>query len=76
MTGMGTQQILNERVVNFLRSAQRRVGNVNKPFYDDPAMKANLLFKDLLERTDVIPTNYPAIKHTLYPGQFNTSDLS
>ena len=38
-------------------------------------MKANLLFKDLLERTDVIPTNYPAIKHTLYPGQFNTSDL-
>ena len=75
MTGMGTQQILNERVVNFLRSAQRRVGNVNKPFYDDPAMKANLLFKDLLERTDVIPTNFPAIKHTLYPGQFNTSDL-
>ena len=75
MTGMGTQQILNERVVNFLRSAQRRIGNPNKPFYDDPAMKANLLFKDLLERTDVIPTNYPAIKHTLYPGQFNTSDL-
>ena len=75
MTGMGTQQILNERVVNFLRSAQRRVGNPNKPFYDDPAMKANLLFKDLLERTDVIPTNHPAIKHTLYPGQFNTSEL-
>ena len=75
MTGMGTQQILNERVVNFLRSAVRRVGNPNKPFYDDPAMKANLLFKDLLERTDVIPTNHPAIKHTLYPGQFNTSDL-
>ena len=38
-------------------------------------MKANLLFKDLLERTDVIPTGYPAIKHTLYPGQFNTTDL-
>ena len=75
MTGMGTQQILNERVVNFLRSAVRRVGNPNKPFYDDPAMKANLLFKDLLERTDVIPTNFPAIKHTLYPGQFNTSEL-
>ena len=51
MTGMGTQQILNERVVNFLRSAQRRPGNINKPFYDDPAMKANLLFKELLEQT-------------------------
>ena len=75
MTGMGTQQILNERVVNFLRSAQRRIGNPNKPFYDDPTMKANLLFKELLERTDIIPTNYPAIKHTLSPGMFNTSDL-
>ena len=75
MTGMGTQQILNERVVNFLRTAQRRVGNIQKPFYDDPAMKANLLFKDLLERTDIIPTNHPPIKHTLYPGLFNSTDL-
>ena len=75
MTGMGTQQILNERVVNFLRSAQRRPGNINKPFYDDPAMKANLLFKELLEQRNVIPTNYPAVKHTLYAGMFNTTDL-
>ena len=75
MSGFGTQVIFNERVVNFLRQSIRRTDNPNRPFYDDPNMKAYLLFKELCEKTDVIPTQYPAIKHTLYPGMFNTTDL-
>jgi hypothetical protein len=75
MSGFGTQVIFNERVVNFLRQSIRRTDNPNRPFFDDPNMKAYLLFKELCEKTDVIPTVHPAIKHTLYPGMFNTTDL-
>ena len=75
MSGFGTQIIFNERVVNFLRQSIRRTDNPNRPFFDDPNMKAYLLFKELCEKTDIIPTLFPAIKHTLYPGMFNTTDL-
>jgi hypothetical protein len=75
MAGFGTQVIFNERVVNFLRQSIRRTDNPNRPFFDDPNMKAYLLFKELCEKTDIIPTVHPAIKHTLYPGMFNTTDL-
>ena len=75
MSGFGTQIIFNERVVNFLRQSIRRPDNPQRPFFDDPNMKAYLLFKELCEKTDVIPTLFPAIKHTLYPGMFNTTDL-
>jgi hypothetical protein len=75
MSGFGTQVIFNERVVNFLRQSIKRPDNPQKPFIDDPNMKAYLLFKELCEKTDIIPTQYPAIKHTLYPGMFNTTDL-
>ena len=75
MSGFGTQVIFNERVVNFLRQSIRRPDNPQRPFFDDPNMKAYLLFKELCEKTDIIPTVFPAIKHTLYPGMFNTTDL-
>ena len=75
MAGFGTQIIFNERIVNFIRQSLRRPDNPNRPFFDDPNMKAYLLFKELCEKTDIIPTVYPAIKHTLYPGMFNTTEL-
>ena len=75
MSGFGTQVIFNERVVNFLRQSIRRTDNPQRPFFDDPNMKAYLLFKELCEKTDIIPTVHPALKHTLYPGMFNTTDL-
>jgi F5/8 type C domain-containing protein len=73
MEGFGSQIIMNERIVNYIRTAMRRPDNPNKPFYDDPAMKANLLFKELFERTDIIPLGGPAVKHTHKPGMFNTT---
>ena len=75
MSGFGTQIIFNERIVNFIRQSLRRPDNPNRPFFDDPNMKAYLLFKELCEKTDIIPTVYPAIKHTLYAGMFNTTEL-
>ncbi len=73
----GTQIILNERIVNFIRTAPRRVDDPLRPFLNDPNMKTWILFKDLLERTDIIPIQgQPAIKHTHRPGLFITSDGS
>lgn len=74
MTGMGTQIIMNERIVNFLRQSLRNPSNPNKPFIDDPNMKANKLFKDLMISNAHIPLVYPAIKHTLHPGMYNTDE--
>jgi hypothetical protein len=74
MTGMGTQIIMNERIVNFLRTALRRVDNPLAPFHDDPNMKANKLFKVLMVNNDVIPLQFPALKHNLHPGMFNTDE--
>ena len=74
MSGFGTQIIMNERIVNFLRTALRDPTNTQKPFVNDPNMKAWKLLKVLLEQNNVIPLGYPAIKHTLYPGMFNTQD--
>ena len=74
LEGFGSQIIFNERIVNFIRTAMRRPDDPNKPFYDDPNMKASLLFKELLERTDIIPLGGPSIKHTHKVGMFNTTD--
>jgi len=74
LEGFGSQIVFNERIVNYIRSAMRRPDNPNQPFYADPNMKANLLFKELLERTDILPLGGPAIKHTYKPGMFNTTD--
>ena len=73
MTGMGTQIIMNERIVNFLRTALRRTDNPLAPFHDDPNMKAHKLFNLLMGGTDIIPLTFPAIKHTLHPGMFETT---
>src|SRR5262245_12437369 len=73
MSGFGTQIIFNERIVNYLRTALRNPTNPNQPFIEDPNMKAYKLFQVLMVNNDVIPLFYPAIKHTLHAGMFDTT---
>ena len=64
---------MNERVVNFLRTSLRDPSNPNKPFVLDPNMTANKLFNVLMTANDVIPLFFPALKHTLHAGMFDTT---
>ena len=51
LSGFGTQIIMNERIVNFLRTAIRDPSNPNKPLVQDPNMAASKLFKVLAGQT-------------------------
>ena len=73
LSGFGTQIIMNERVVNFLRTSLRDPSNPNKPFVLDPNMAANKLFNVLMTANDIIPLFFPALKHTLHAGMFDTT---
>ena len=64
---------MNERVVNFLRTSLRDPANPNKPFVLDPNMAANKLFNVLMTANDIIPLFFPALKHTLHAGMFDTT---
>jgi hypothetical protein len=75
MDGFGSQIILNERIVNYIRTSMRDPTNPGKPFFDDPNMKLYLLFKELFEQTNIIPlVGVPALKHHHRAGMFNTTD--